>query len=466
MPSLPTPHRSLWLQQVAGDAPDAPSFAGTGKADVAMLGGGFVGLWTAIRIKEHAPDCDVVVLEQDICGGGASGRNGGFVLSWWPKLASLARLAGLDEAVRIARCSEAAIADIGCFCETHRIDADFRKGGWLWTATSSAQMGAWENVVRLCEKKGIAAFRALSPGEVADWSGSGTHRAGVFEATAAIVQPAALVRGLRRVAIEAGVRIFEHTFVQDFTRARPVTLRTPAGTLTADKLVIAANAWSARFPELSRSIAVISSDIVATAPIPERLAEIGWKRDLSITDSQTMVDYYRISRDDRIVFGKGGGRLAFGANIGANFDRDRSRAPDVIADLRRYYPTLADVPLTHDWCGPIDRTPDSLPILGHFGRHENIFYGIGWSGNGVGPSSIGGRILASLALGRKDEWSSHALVNRVAPSFPSEPIRFLGGKIVRAAVYRREQAEIADREPAWLDVQLSKLAPAGLEDKE
>jgi putative aminophosphonate oxidoreductase len=451
---------------VAGDAADAASFRGNGKADVAILGGGFVGLWTAIRIKEQEPDCDVAVLEQDICGGGASGRNGGFVLSWWPKLASLARIAGLEEAVHIARCSEAAIDDIGGFCATHKIDADFRKGGWLWSATSDAQMGAWESVVRLCEKQGIAPFRSLEPNEVAAWSGSKAHRAGVFEASAAIVQPAALVRGLRRVALQAGVRIFEHTFVKDFERTVPVVLRMADGTLTADRLVIAANAWSVRFPELSRSIAVISSDIVATEPIPDRLAEIGWQRELSMTDSQTMVDYYRISRDDRIVFGKGGGRLAFGANIGANFDRDPSRIPDVIADLRRYYPTLADVPITHDWCGPIDRTPDSLPILGHLGKRENILYGIGWSGNGVGPSSIGGRILASLALGRKDEWSNHPLVNRAAPSFPPEPIRFVGGKMVRAAVARRERAEIADRKPGWLDVQLSKLAPAGLEDKE
>jgi putative aminophosphonate oxidoreductase len=460
------PHRSLWLQQVAGDAPDAPSFRGTGRADVAILGGGFVGLWTAIRIKEQEPGCDVAVIEQDICGGGASGRNGGFVLPWWPKLASLARIAGLDEAIQIARCSEAAIDNIGRFCQTHDIDADFRKGGWLWTATSNAQMGAWESVVRLCDKKGVSPFRALTPDQVGCWSGSKTHRAGVFEASAAIVQPAALVRGLRRVALEAGVRIFEHTRVQNFDRTSPVVLRMAEGTLTAGKLVIAANAWSVRFPELSRSIAIISSDIVATAPIAERLEGIGWKRDLSITDSQTMVDYYRISGDGRIVFGKGGGRLAYGARIGSNFDRDPSRTSDVIADLRRYYPALADVPITHDWSGPIDRTPDSLPVLGHLGAHENIVYGIGWSGNGVGPSSIGGRILASLALGRKDEWSSHPLVDRASPGFPPEPVRYLGGKVIRAAVARRERAEIADQKPSWLDVQLSKLAPAGLEDKE
>jgi len=459
------PHRSFWLQEIIDDAPDAPFFSGSGKADVAIVGGGFVGLWTAIRIKEQEPACDVVVFDQDICGGGASGRNGGFVLSWWPKLASLARLMGLDDAIRVARGSEAAIDEIGRFCGSHQIDADFRKGGWLWTATSSAQMGAWESVVRLCESKALTVFRRLGPPEVVAWSGSKVHRAGVFEASAAIVQPAALVRGLRRVALEAGVRIFEHSTVQSFDRSRPVVVRMTEGTLTADRLVIAANAWSVRFRELSRTLAVISSDIVATAPIPERLEEIGWKRDVSITDSQTMVDYYRISRDGRIVFGKGGGRLAFGANIGAESDRDPRRMDDVIADLRRYYPSLRDVAIAHDWAGPIDRTPDSLPILGRLGGRENIFYGVGWSGNGVGPSSIGGRILASLALGRKDEWSSHPLVDRAAGGFPPEPVRYFGGKVIRSAVARRERAEIADEKPGWLDVQLSKLAPAGLEDK-
>ena len=132
-------HRPFWLQETAGDAPDAPALRGLVKTDVAIIGGGYVGLWTAIRIKQHEPGCDVVVLEQDICGGGASGRNGGFVLSWWPKLASLTKLVGQDETVRIGRSSESAIEEIGEFCDSHQIDADFRRGGWLWTATRSEE---------------------------------------------------------------------------------------------------------------------------------------------------------------------------------------------------------------------------------------------------------------------------------------------------------------------------------------
>jgi len=458
-------HRSFWLQEVAGDAPDALPLRGTAEADVAIIGGGYVGLWTAIRIKEQAPGCDVAVLEQDICGGGASGRNGGFVLSWMSKLSSLARLFGIGEALRIARRSEAAIGDIADFCQRHQIDADFRKGGWLWTATSSAQLEAWESVVRHCEENGVAGFQRLAPEEVARRAGSRAHRAGVYIEDAAVVQPAALARGLRRVALELGVRIFEHTTVRKFTRSHPVTLQTAEGTLVAEKLVIAMNAWSASIRELSRAIAVISSDIIATAPAPAQLAQIGWHKDLSITDSQTMVDYYRITRDSRVVFGKGGWTIAYGGRIGAEFDRHARRAAEVTADFRRYYPQLAGVPISHDWSGPVDRTPDSLPVLGYLGGRKNICYGIGWSGNGVGPSVIGGRILASLALEQNDEWSWHPLVGRSVVGFPPEPLRFLGAHLVRAAVASKERAEIEERKPSALAVQLAKLAPAGLEDK-
>src|SRR5208337_3001291 len=296
-------------------------------------------------------------------------------------------------------------------------------------------------------------------------AGSSVHRAGVFESSAAVVQPAALVRGLRRVALEKGVRIYENSKALSFTRKSPVAIQTTHGSLRAKKLVIANNAWAASIRELGRAIAVISSDIVTTAPIPERLEKIGWHRDLSITDSQTMVDYYRITRDGRIAFGKGGWTIACGGNIGENFDRHPGRAAEVTADLRRYYPMLNDVPVTHDWSGPIDRTPDSLPLLGHLNRDRSIVYGIGWSGNGVGPSLIGGKILASLALDRDDEWARHPLIGHPVRGFPPEPIRYLGAHVVRTAVARKERAELEDRKPSWWSVQLSKLAPVGLEDK-
>ncbi len=424
-----------------------------------------MGLWTAIGIKRLDPACDVVVIEQDVCGGGASGRNGGFTLSWWPKLPSLAAAFGLEEAVRVARGSEAAIDEIRTFCEEHAIDAHFRQAGWLWAATSPSQLGAWESVVALCEKLGVGPYRRLSPAEIGRRSGSAEHRAGVFDACAATVQPAALARGLRRVALEAGVRLFEATRVVSFGRGRPVRLRTERGRLTAERLVIASNAWAAGIRELSRAIVAITSDMVVTAPAPERIRATGWTGGECVADSLTMVDYYHVTRGGRIAFGKGGWGIALGGRIGAAFDRDARRARTVEASLRRYYPGLADVPVTHDWCGPIDRTPDSLPLLGRLGGREHIVYGIGWSGNGVGPSVIGGKVLASLALGRDDEWANHPFVDRSASRFPPEPVRYVGAHVVRSAVARKERADMRGQRPPWLAMRLARLAPAGIEDK-
>ena len=178
-----------------------------------------------------------------------------------------------------------------------------------------------------------------------------------------------------------------------------------------------------------------------------------------------MVDYYHATRDGRIAFGKGGWRIAYGGRIPGGFDEDPRRAALVEHDLRLAYPQLTDVPVTHSWSGPIDRSPTGLPLLGHLGGHPDIVYGVGWSGNGVAASVIGGRILASLALDRDDSWARHPLVDqRVAP-FPPEPIRFLGAHVVREGVHRKERAEAAGRRPSRLAVAVAGLAPSGLEDK-
>jgi putative aminophosphonate oxidoreductase len=458
-------HRSLWLQEALNGARPAPVLTGSQRADIAILGGGYVGLWTAIQLKQRDPGCDVVVLEADICGGGASGRNGGMVLSWWPKLASLIKLCGTDEALRLARASADAIDDIAAFCERHDIDCDFRRGGFLWTATTPAHVGAWEGVLKLCEQHGVDAFARLEPEEVARRAGSDRHLAGVFEARAATVQPAKLARGLRGAALELGVRIHENTPALEFTRERPLVITTPSGTVNADKLVVATNAWAAALPELRRALVVVSSDIVATAPIPERLAEIGWTGGEGITDSQMMVAYYRTTADGRIAFGKGTAGVSYRGRVDDLFDRNPARSAMTAADFRRNYPALADVPIEHDWGGPIDRTPTSVPILGHLGGREHIVYGVGWSGNGVGPSFVGGRMLASLALGVRDEWSLNGLIDRAPDPFPPEPVRFIGAQLVREAVIRKERSELAGRAPRSLAVRVAALAPAGLEDK-
>lgn len=457
--------RSYWLETAEPRMQIAAPLQGTHQVDVAIIGGGFVGLWTALTLKEHEPDIRVAVLEQDVCGGGASGRNGGFVMSWWPKIASLASFCDRQQALFLGRSAEHAIDELGEFCQQHKIDAHFQQKGWLWTATSAEHIDTWNGTLQACERLGVAPFERLSASEVARRTGSSVHLAGVLERSNATVQPAALVRGMRRVALEAGIEIYENSGVTDIQPGNPVRLSTAQGQLSAANVVLATNAWAAALPELAKLIVPVNSSIVVTQPLPERLERMGWTGAEAITDSQLMVDYYRTTRDGRIAFGKGTGGLAYGSKIGAVFSDDPYSIALTKADLRRTYPMLDDIDLTHSWSGPIDRTYDSLPVFGHLHGNANIHYGIGWSGNGVGPSRLGGRILASLALGRKDQWSQCALVGRTCKQFPAEPIRYLGGSLVRHAVIRKERAEMAGRKPATLHRMLAKLAPAGLEDK-
>lgn len=459
-------HRSFWLEQaLAGTADDPNPLRGAVTSDVAIVGGGFVGLWTALMIKRRDPAVDVCVIEADVCGGGASGRCGGFVMTWWPKIASLTTLVGADEAMRLVRASEDAIDEIENFCSEHAPDAEFRRGGWLWTATTGAQLGAWDKVVNRSEVLSPGTFRQPDPREVARRSGSPQHLAGVIEPSNATVQPAALVRAMRRYAVEFGVRVFEQSKVTRVDRGTTVTLVTAQGTIRAPSVVIATNAWAAALRPLRNKLFVISSDMIATEPIADRLDDIGWNQGEAITDSQTLVCYYRTTAEGRVAFGKGGGSIGFDGHMRRAMHHNAARAAMVARDFHRYYPMLRTVKITHDWAGPIDRTSNSLPIFGRLYGGVNIYYGVGWSGNGVGPSVVGGRILASLALGHQDEWSQCGLVTASAGSFPPEPIRFVGAHIVKEAIVRKEDAEALEKRPARLAVALSNLAPTGLEDK-
>ncbi len=454
------PVRSWWLREAAVSDQAAP-LTGARAADVCIVGGGFTGLWTAIRIKEREPTARVVVLEQDVCGGGASGRNGGFVMSFWHHFLGLERACGTREALRLARASADNVARIGSFCQEHGIDAGYRHDGWLWTATNRAQLGAWESTVAAVSRHGDEPFRPVEPDVLAARSGSATHLAGVFEPSCATVHPALLARGLARVAREQGVELFEGSPMVALERSRPLVVRAARGSVTADRVVIASGAWAARLRELRRAFVIMASDIVITDPVPDVLERIGWRDGVAVSDSRLMVHYYRTTLDGRVAFGKGGGGLAFGARIDPTFNGPAPLAAEVTARLRVTYPALTGVPITATWNGPIDRTLDGLPFFCALGRPD-LVCGAGYSGNGVGPSALGGQILASLALGHDDEWSGCGLVRRPPRGLPAEPWRYIGGRIVRAAVVRKERAEDEDRRPGRLDLALAGLAPAGL----
>jgi putative aminophosphonate oxidoreductase len=434
--------RSLWLQDALRleEAGDAPELLESIEADVCIVGGGYTGLWAALRVKELEPDASVVIVESDVCGGGPSGRNGGFALSWWSKIDTMQKHVGKEEALRLMKASEAAVDEIEAFCDKEKIDSHFHRGGWLWTATSPAQVGAWEGAVEVAGEYGEHPYQLLSAEEVQARTGSRVHLGAAFDPQAATVQPALLARGLRRVALARGVRIHEHTPMIDLDRDTG-TVDTPSGSVRAGAVVLALNAWAIRIRELSRSLAAVASDIVATAPMPEHLVESGWTGGEAISNCRLMVHYYRTTRDGRVIMGQGGGRLAFGGRVNSNFDYSPRHTEQLTADLGYLVPAAKDTPITDSWGGPIDRTTDGLPFCGRIKGKVPIVYGTGYSGNGVAPSLTFAKILASSALQLDDEWSGAGINRGPAGLFPPEPVRFLGGLVVREAVRRKEGRE-------------------------
>jgi glycine/D-amino acid oxidase-like deaminating enzyme len=448
----------MWLEQALDTASASPLVGDVG-ADVAIVGGGYVGLWTALRVVELEPDARVVIVEGDVCGGGASGRNGGLAHAWWEKLRQLTAICGAEEALDLCYATERALDELETLNASGQVPCNFVRAGKLSLATTPAQLGAWDGLLAACERHGVAQVRRVDADEARRRSGSATHLGGLAEETGATVHPGKLVRGLRQVALARGVRIFEHTPMVALERSRPPVIHTPVGRVRADRVVLALNAWAAGIPELRRLIYVVSSEIVATEPVPGRLKEIGWGGE-GIGDGQPAVNYYRTTDDGRVIFGRGGGRLAWGGRVARGFDRNDNLAAGVVASFRRIYPQLADVPIVRHWSGPIDRTVAGIPIFGTLGSHDGILYGVGWSGTGVVQSVIGGRILASLALGRGDRWASSGLVEqRNVKRLPPEPLRFVGGKLVRHAVMRKARTEEALRQPAAVTARLAGLVP-------
>ena len=264
----PGRQRSWWLRDALAQDPGAscPPLARDVKADVVVVGGGFSGLWTAYFLHERNPKLGIVVLEQDICGGGPSGRNGGFASGWWDELHGLIALYGAEAAVRACRAITSSINSIGDFCTANGIDAWYRRAGYMYAVTAAPNERARDEMVTLAREVGAPdELRPLSPAEVQARCASPAFGAGAFMRDGASVQPARLARGLRRVLLERGVAIHEGTVV---TGLEGTTAVTPHGRVEAKHAVLAVNAWGFGWPQLNRKLVAWSSYIVLTAPAP------------------------------------------------------------------------------------------------------------------------------------------------------------------------------------------------------
>jgi glycine/D-amino acid oxidase-like deaminating enzyme len=293
---------------------------------------------------------------------------------------------------------------------------------------------------------------------VAERCASPAFRGGAFYPDAATVQPARLALGLRERLRARGVEVCEESPVTRLAGSlHGVEAHTTGGVVRARSAVLAVGA-AAKAPggPLRNSLTVASSHIVLTEPVPELLEEVGWTGGECITDSRALIDYFRTTPDGRILFGWGGGRIAMGARLQGRSELDAQVVSEAAAHLWEYFPGLKRHSLTHAWGGPIDASPTHLPLVLPL-RGGRAFAAAGYTGNGVGPSHMVGRTLASLALDRHDEPSRLAFVDPAPPRVPPEPLHWLGGEAIRQGILRKEDAELLGRQPDPVSSLLSRI---------
>jgi glycine/D-amino acid oxidase-like deaminating enzyme len=422
-----------WLEEAPPD-PEAAPLSADAEADVVIVGGGYTGLWTAIELKRRDPSFRVTVLEAEHVGYGPSGRNGGFLETYWCALPRLRSRLGDEATLVLARASEGAIPAVEALGE----DVWLRRGGMLEVSTTPAQDAALEEAIRVASELSVPErVFAVEPGI------SPVFRRGVRLPDAATVQPARLVRALRRAALGAGVTLHERSRV---TSVRPGEVATARGRVRAGEIVVVANAWMSGWRPASRALTPFGSYVVLTEPVPELLAEIGWTGGEAIADGRMFLHYFRTTDDGRVLMGSASGPIGRSGRIDARFFDDAPTVARAEHGLRRLLPGLAAARVERAWGGPVDVSSDQLPFFATV-PGTRIHYGAGYSGNGVGPSWLGGQILASLVLGSDDEWSRLPLAGRVPPRLPPEPVRHLGGALVRRAILSVEAADEAGRRP-------------------
>ena len=440
--------RSFWLETAYEPGPPV---GGDLDVDVAIIGGGFTGLWTAYFLKRAEPALRVAVVERDVVGFGASGRNGGFAMTLFGRgLQDMVQAFG-DEATRNAhRAAASAVDGIGAFASEHEVDCHYEKTGLLCLASDASQVPRIEAEHRQAERLGLAGFDLLDREAVRARVHSPTYECAVREESCAILDPARLVRGQRRVVTELGVQVFERTAVDAVrVEGKRVTVATPAGVLRADQAVLAANAYSVQFPVIHRYVVPIYSYIVLTEPLSEQQwTEIGWEGREGLEDRRTFLHYYRRTQDGRILFGGEDAPYFYGSGIGPEHDRNPGVFARLRDDLRRTFPSLAGVRCTHEWGGPVGLTLRFVPTFGTL-EGGRVHYGFGYCGHGVGPSHLGGQILRDLVLGRRSELVDLCFVRTAALPFPPEPLRWAGLTLARQLLLRQDR-QARPKEDPWV----------------
>lgn len=426
-------------------------------ADVIIVGAGFTGLWTALHLLRARPDADVLILEAEHAGFGASGRNGGWVSALWPvSLESVAAEHGLEAACDLAGTLRDTVDEVGADCASEGIAADFHKGGALLVARGAAQ----------ASRARAYAAGGTAYGERTRWLGPQQARdrfavAGMDGATwtpdCARIHPGKLVTGLADAVRRRGVRLAEHTAVARIDPGKVVT--TQGRTVRARHVVRATEAWTPHLPGHRRQIVPVYSLIVATRVLtaPE------WDR-IGLADNEVFGDHGHVvvygqrTADGRLVFGGRGAPYHLGSRIHRSYDTDSAVFADLRATLRRWLPQLPDDDdlFTHQWGGPLGIARDWHPSVG-FDADTGLAWAGGYVGDGVAATHLAGRTLADLLTGRRTKLTQLPWVGHASMPWEPEPLRWLG---VNAGLRLARAADLEERltrRPSRLAVPLARL---------
>ena len=429
---------------MAGRPPrEAEVLRGDLDADFAIVGGGYTGLWTALFLKELEPSASVCVLEQGLVGYGGSGRNAGIAgesLDHSHELA-IAHF-GLEEARTMARVGRENLEAMESWLAARGVDAAFERTGQLVVALTDVHRRALDASVEAARRVGIEDARVLSAEETRAELDSPLYRGAVLLPRHALVDPVRLAEGLCGEAVRGGVRVFERTPVSGIDVQRGgVRIAASGGSLRARRAVLATNAYSHHLrPSLARRFLPLYDYVLASEPLtPAQRASIGWRRRRGVIDARAFFNYYRLTRDGRILFGTSEAAYYPGNRVDPSCDSSPPHFESLRSSFRRHFPVLADLRFPFAWGGPIASTTRLTPFFGvAAGR---IAYGLGYTGHGIGSTRVAGRILADLSLERRGGLTDLAMARRPPFPYPPEPLRTLAVRAVTRSLRRVDAGE-------------------------
>lgn len=442
--------RSFWLETAGEDLTPRPALDGSVTVDVAILGGGYSGLWTAYYLLRDNPGLEVAILERDICGFGASGRNGAWCSSRFPlDPGALERRYGADVARETLLSAYDAVAEVGRVCEREGIEAEFRINGILSLARGEAQLPAIRASHAAYERLGFGDRNRLLDADAAREKIRVSDLCGALHTPfSGAVHPAKLARGLARVVERLGGAIYERTEVVRVEPGSRPRLVSPLGAVTARKGVIAAGeAYLSGLPRFRRAILPMSSTIILTEPLSEaQWARIGWAGGEGLGSQVATVDYLTRTTDGRILYGSRGAVYRYGSRMDEGVEP--GLAERMTAVLRRWFEPLADTPISHVWSGYLGVARDWTPSVG-FDPAQGLGWLYGYTGRGVATTNMAGRLLADLVVGRPSPLSTSPIAGRRSPSWEPEPLRWLGVRYLQDAYRRLDAAAAAGRPPPF-----------------